>query len=200
VLIPALFGAKWEPAVLPAQILAFGGMGFAVTAGAEQMAIAAGYPGKLMRFTVAQLAAYAAIVFAGTLWGLTAVCIGVSAFRWGVAVLSYRVLLRPFGIPVRQILVDAGPAIVGLVPLLVVGFLVRVELTAAGVPGLLAAAVTGLVCLPVYAVTLRLVFPTVAADLVAIARRLLGRRFGGGASAPAAPGAAIDPEHAVANA
>jgi O-antigen/teichoic acid export membrane protein len=193
VLVPALFGSQWEPAVLPAQILALGGMGFAVTAGAEQMAIAAGYPGTLMRFTVAQLAAYAAIVLAGTLWGLTAVCVGVAAFRWGVALLSYRVLLRPFDIPVRQIVVDAGPALVGLVPLLVAGFAARAELTAASVPALVTTAATAAVCLPVYALTLRLVFPAVARDLIAIARRLLGR-FGG---RPAAA-AHVEPEHAVA--
>jgi O-antigen/teichoic acid export membrane protein len=193
VLVPALFGSQWEPAVLPAQILALGGMGFAVTAGAEQMAIAAGYPGTLMRFTVAQLAAYAAIVLAGTLWGLTAVCVGVAAFRWGVALLSYRVLLRPFDIPVRQIVIDAGPALVGLVPLLVAGFAARAELTAASVPALVTTAATAAVCLPVYALTLRFVFPAVARDLIAIARRLLGRFGGRSAAAPH-----VEPEHAVA--
>jgi hypothetical protein len=94
---------------------------------------------------------------------------------------------------VRQIVVDAGPALVGLLPLLVVGFAVRAELTAASVAALVTVAAIAAVCLPVYALTLRFAFPSVARDLVAIARRLLGRFGGRPAAAPS-----VDAEHAVA--
>ena len=173
VLVPFVLGARWQPAVLPAQILAAGGLAMSLSVGAEGMAVAAGEPRRVMRFTFLQLAVYAAIVAVATRWGLVAVCIGVGLFRWGVLAASYRVLLTRLGVPVRQLVVDAGPAVAGLAALLGVGVAVLEGAGAAGIGATVAACLAGFCGLAAYAAALRFGFPTLWRDLVRIGGRVL---------------------------
>src|SRR5205823_14152932 len=50
VLVPAVFGSRWSPAVLPSQILAGCGMITAVVTGLWPLMLAIGRPGTLLRF------------------------------------------------------------------------------------------------------------------------------------------------------
>jgi O-antigen/teichoic acid export membrane protein len=172
VVVPFLLGSRWEPAVLPAQILAAGGMAMAINVGAEGMAVAAGGPKRVMWFTFAQLAVYIAMLLVATQWGLIAVCIAVGLFRWGVVASSYRVLLGHLGVPTRQLVVDAGPAASGLAALLGVGFAVLEACGALGVAAAPAAALAGAAGLGAYALALRLLFPKLWRDCVRIAARI----------------------------
>jgi O-antigen/teichoic acid export membrane protein len=185
VLVPFVLGARWEPAVLPSQILAAGGLAMALSVGAEGMAVAAGEPRRVMAFTFLQLAVYAAIVAIATRWGLVAVCIGVGIFRWGVLTASYRVLLTRLGVPVRQLFVDAGPAVVGLAALLGVGVAVLQAADALGADPAVAAVLAGASGLAAYAIALRLAFPALWHDLVRIGGRIvLPARGSGGRRLP----------------
>ena len=172
VLVPFLLGSEWEPAVVPAQVLAAGGLAACLNVGAEGMAVAAGDPKRVMRFTFVQLAVYIAMIAVATRWGLVAVCVAVGIFRWGVLTASYRVLLHRLGVPVRQLVVDAGPAGAGLVALLGVGVAVLEGAGALGLGAAVGATLAGGAGLVAYAVALRVLFPAVWRDLVRIAARI----------------------------
>jgi len=172
VVVPFLLGSRWEPAVLPAQILAAGGMAMAINVGAEGMAVAAGGPKRVMWFTFAQLAVYVAMLLVAAQWSLIAVCVAVGIFRWGVVATSYRVLLGHLGVPTRQLVVDAGPAASGLAALLGVGFAVLEAAGATGVAAAPAAALAGAAGLCAYALVLRLLFPKLWNDCVRIGARI----------------------------
>jgi O-antigen/teichoic acid export membrane protein len=173
VVVPFLLGSRWEPAVLPAQILAVGGMAMAINVGAEGMAVAAGGPKRVMWFTFAQLAVYVAMLLVAAQWGLIAVCIAVGIFRWGVVATSYRVLLGHLGVPTRQLAVDAGPATIGLAALLGAGFAVLEAAHGAGVADWPAAVLAGLAGITAYCAALRLLFPKLFHDLVRIGGRVV---------------------------
>jgi PST family polysaccharide transporter len=172
VLVPFLLGSEWEPAVVPAQVLAAGGLAACLNVGAEGMAVAAGDPKRVMRFTFVQLAVYIAMIAVATRWGLVAVCVAVGIFRWGVLTASYRVLLHRLGVPVRQLVVDAGPAGAGLVALLALGVAVLEAAGALGAAAAPAAALAGAAGLAAYAAVLRFAFPALWRDLARIAARV----------------------------
>ncbi len=173
VLIPFVLGSNWEPAVLPAQILAVGGLAASVNVGAEGMTIAAGDPWRVMRFTLVQLAAYFTILVVSTAWGLIALCIAVAIFRWAVLTASYPLLLGRLGVPVRQLARDAGPAAVSLAALLSVGFAVLEIGESLDLAAAVAALLAGIAGLIAYAWALWWVFPALWTDLVRIAARVL---------------------------
>ena len=86
---------------------------------------------------------------------------------------SYRLLLGHLGVPTRQLVVDAGPAMSGLAALLGLGFAVLEG------PVRSASPTRRRPCWPVsrassrYAVVLRLCFPKLWHDLVRIAARVV---------------------------
>jgi O-antigen/teichoic acid export membrane protein len=172
VVVPFLLGSRWEPAVVPAQVLAVGGLAACLNVGAEGMAVAAGGPKRVMWFTLVQLAAYLVMLTVATRWGLVAVCVAVGIFRWGVLASSYRLLLGHLGVPTRQLVVDAGPAMSGLAGLLGLGFAVLEAAGAIGLADAPSAMLAGFAGLVAYAAVLRLCFPTLWHDLVRIAARV----------------------------
>jgi lipopolysaccharide exporter len=183
VLIPFVLGSTWEPAVLPAQILAIGGLAASVNVGAEGMTVAAGEPGRVMRFTFAQLAIYIVLLLFSTNWGLIGLCVAVACFRWGVLAASYSVLLGRLGVPLRQLVRDAGPATVALAALLSVGLAVTEVMRTLDAAAAPSAALAGLAGLAAYVWALWWVFPEVWGDVTRIGMRVLRP----GRDAPPAP-------------
>src|SRR5205823_2955232 len=113
VAVPWVFGSKWAPAVAPAQIMAVAGIGNALVTGTGPLMIAIGRPGILLAWNLAELAAYAVMVFLLAPHGLTTVAIGVATFSAIGVVLTQVVLLRPFvGLPSRQFVAEALPGFV----------------------------------------------------------------------------------------
>jgi O-antigen/teichoic acid export membrane protein len=111
IVVPALYGAPWEPAVLPAQVLALCGMALTVQAGTESLTLALGRPRQLLLYNLAFLVALALVVLATAPHGLLAVCIGVSAVHVALVGLGQWWLMgRVAGIPVRDLLQDVAPA------------------------------------------------------------------------------------------
>ncbi len=108
--VPWMFGDRWHPAVLPAQILAVAGMIAAILTGFAQVMLAAGRPKALMRFNVSVLAVYAGAVWVAAGHGIVAVSIAVVGVYVGMLVVVYGVLFRRvLGMPINRMVADLGP-------------------------------------------------------------------------------------------
>ena len=176
VLVPWVFGERWQPTVLPAQILAVAGMARMVNNGTPALLLAAGRPRALLAFNLCRLTALAGAVMATVSYGLIPVCIAVSSFQIITTVVSYRWMLpRLVGITLRRLALDVAPAIVSSGIMLAAAFPVVRVLTAADlsppVTVLLVSALAG----PLYLLVLRLTGPAAWADLLLLARRVLPR-------------------------
>jgi O-antigen/teichoic acid export membrane protein len=176
-MVPWLLGERWEPAVLPAQILAVAGMAAVVNTGTGQMVLAAGAPRAIMRFNLVQLALYAALVYVLAPAGLTAVCAGVAAFRVVMLIASYRFVLAPVaGVSLRQLARDVAPAATGAAAMVAVELPLVAWLSVAGAPvpvTLGAAATAGAL---VYGAVIRGLFAGAWSDLELVVGRLLRNR------------------------
>jgi O-antigen/teichoic acid export membrane protein len=180
VFVPWLFGARWEPAVLPAQILAIAGMATTLKNTIDPLILASGRPRTLMAFNVCELALYVVVLlFASSGGSLVVVCAAVAGFRVCTTIASYVLLLgRVLGSSLMELIGDAGPALGACLALAAAALPVRLALDAPALPTLAACGVVGLAA---YATTLRLISPKAWADLLLVARRILP---GGRAEAP----------------
>jgi lipopolysaccharide exporter len=180
VAVPWLFGVRWEPAVLPAQILAVAGMASTVRSGTSPVVLAAGRPRPLFVFALFEMLLYGATVWVAAGYGLTVVCIAVSAFQVVALALAYLVLVKPAaGVGPLELARDIGPALASCVPLLAVTVPLD-HLIGPTFPAFAQLVVAGGAGLVAYALTLRLAFPSAWADVALLARRVLPERWLGG--------------------
>jgi O-antigen/teichoic acid export membrane protein len=184
VLVPWLFGARWEPAVILAQILAIAGMAGTMKNTIDPLILATGRPRPLMVFNICEVAVYVAMLILASSGGnLIVVCACVSGFRVVALFASYWFLLgRVLDISLKELVGDAGAALGACLALVAVALPVRIGLDADAVPLLLACAVAAF---PAYALALRLLSPTAWADLVMVVRRVLPGLPGGRPPEPA---------------
>lgn len=177
--VPWLLGPAWRPAVLPAQILAVSGMGTALNTGTGEVVLAAGKPRIGLRFNIAQVLAYALLVYLLAPYGIVTVCFGVVGFRVLFLAASYEVMLRPLiGTGVRELLHDVLPGALGTGALIAVAAPLASALAHSHVPAPLlcaAACAAGSIC---YIAVIRVGFPSVWRDLMLIAERIFGPRLG----------------------
>ncbi|HWO83489.1 MAG TPA: oligosaccharide flippase family protein [Solirubrobacterales bacterium] len=176
VLVPWMFGARWEPAVVLAQILAVAGMATTMKNTIDPLILATGRPRPLMIFNACEVALYVVMLILVSSGGdLVAVCAAVSAFRVAALLASYRLLLGGMlDISLRELLSDAGAALAACLVLVGVALPVRLELDADALPLLLACATASF---PAYALALRILSPKAFADFVMVARRMLPARW-----------------------
>lgn len=176
VLVPWLFGARWEPAVVLAQILAVAGMAGTLKNTIDPLVLAAGKPRWLMTFNVCEVLLYAVMLFLVSAGGdLVLVCAGVASFRVAALIGSYAFLLGPvLESSLFELLDDAGPALLGCLALAAAALPLRLFLDVPPLPLLVACAAVGF---PAYALVLRLVSPASWNDILLIARRLLPARL-----------------------
>jgi lipopolysaccharide exporter len=184
VVVPWLFGDRWEPAVIPAQILAVAGMATMLKNTIDPLVLAVGRPRPLMVFNFCELALYAGmLVLASSGGNLVVVCAGVAGFRLVSLVVSYKLLLgRAIDVSLSELVGDAGAAIVACFALAAAALPVRLLLDADAVPTLAACAAAALVA---YALTLRLISPRAWADVMFVVRRIMP---GGNDADPGKPG------------
>ena len=171
--IPFAYGSRWEPAVVPAQIMAVAGMGNALVTGTGPLLIAIGRPGALLAWNLAELAAYGTMVFLLAPHGLIAVAIGVATFSSVGVALTQVVLLRPLvGLPVRQFVSEALPGFVVGACVAVGVSALRSVLDSAGLPTVAILALGALAACTIYVVVLRALFADTWNDLASIVRRV----------------------------
>jgi PST family polysaccharide transporter len=187
VAVPWIFGARWEPAVVPAQLLAVAGMASTLRNGTSPLILAAGHPRALLGFCAVEAVAYAGTVWAASFAGLTAVAAAVSAFQVVALCAAYAVMLGPMvGVPLRQLTRDVAPAGICSLALVAVGWPLARTLTGA-LPALPFVAVVSLACAVVYLVALRALFPAAWSDLELLVRSLLRRPPPEASRAPLVP-------------
>lgn len=177
VVVPWLFGPAWEPAVVPAQIMAVAGMADAVTTGTGPLMIAVGKPGALVRWSLGELAVYALLIYLLSAHGLIAVSIGVAGFGVATVLGNHLLLLRPYvGVPFRDLWDDVLPGVAGALAVLATVVPLRLVLEDA-LPTVVTLAVLSGAAVGASIVAVRL-FPATWHDLRAIASGVRGRRPG----------------------
>ena len=174
-LIPWLYGARWEPVVEPAQILALSGMALAVLSGTEPLMLAVGRPRALLGFNGAFLAATGSAAFLAAPHGLSAVAFAVSGVHLGMVALAQVLLVgRVVGIPVRELVADVLPATVASAGSLAAGIVVAPWIEGFGGP-LAEVALLAAICLGTYTVLLRALFDSTWDELARTFSRVIGR-------------------------
>jgi O-antigen/teichoic acid export membrane protein len=172
-LIPWLLGPQWAPSVRPTQILAVAGMVAAILTGYPQVMLALGRPRALLRFNLAMLVGYAAVIALAASHGLVLVSIAVAAFYLAILAGVYRLLLRRhLGISVRGLLSELAPALAGCLALALVATPLQALLSGA-LPPLPAFILVGAAGLAAYVLTLRIVSPPAWRDLALLLARVL---------------------------
>jgi O-antigen/teichoic acid export membrane protein len=171
-IVPILFGSHWNNAILPARILAGAGMAITLNNANSALLLAAGRPHVLSAFNLCQLLAYAAVIWFTAPFGLTVVCSGVVAFQIAVTIVYAIVLHRVVGVPLFQLVSDAGPALVSSLALVLVCLPIASRLSAAHVPALITMIVVSLIATGVCVLILRAGFASTWADVRLIAARI----------------------------
>jgi len=175
-LIPWLFGSAWEPAVVPAQIMAVAGMADAVMTGVGPLFVVLGRLRAMLVWNIVELVVYAAMIALLAPYGLTWVSIGVALYGVSSLLVLQTVLMpRIIGLGLADFWRDVRAGVVTAavaLPVLVAG---RVLLENLGVPTFLLLAALGVLGVIVYAAVLRLLFRGAWTDLLSISRRVGGR-------------------------
>jgi PST family polysaccharide transporter len=176
VFVPWAFGAQWQPAVVPAQILALAGCCATAKLGFAPLVLAAGRPRRLLAFHGSELVLYAATVALAAPLGLTAVCAVVAAFNVVSLAVAARVLLQgATGIPARTVLADLRPALVGTAGLLAAA--VPVFELARGLPALACLTLVAGAGAAAYTATLRRFEPSAFGDVRLVAGKVVPGRL-----------------------
>jgi O-antigen/teichoic acid export membrane protein len=174
VLVPWLFGARWEPAVVLAQILAVAGMATTIKNTVDPLVLATGRPRPLMLFNMGEVAIYVVMLIVASSTGdLVLICAAVAGFRVLALIASYWLLIgRVIGASVGELFADAGAALLACVALAAVALPMRLGLALPTLPLLAACAA---VAFPVYALVLRLISPRSWDDILIVVGRLVPR-------------------------
>jgi O-antigen/teichoic acid export membrane protein len=173
-LVPAMFGAKWEPAVAVVQILALGLVTQAVGTLNWTMLIALGEGGLYFWLTALEAVATFAGFAVGLHWGIVGVAASFAIVKWPLTVLDTYFAARKVSVSMIDAL-RAGvyPALPLSIAMAGVTYLVRIELRAAGVAQLPRVVLSIAVAAVTYAALVRVV----DADLFGEVKSLLPRRL-----------------------
>ena len=172
VLVPWVFGRTWEPAVVPAQIMAVAGMCDAVVTGVGPLLVAVGRARALLRWNLALLATYAALVAVLAPLGITAVAVGVASFGVAAVVGVQLLLLRPaVGLSLGDLWLDVRAGVVAGAAVLAAVTGARRALDALDLADPVVLVALGIVAAATYVAVLRLAFGTAWRDLTSVVRR-----------------------------
>jgi O-antigen/teichoic acid export membrane protein len=172
VLVPWLFGPAWEPAVVPAQIMAIAGMADAITSGSGPLLVALGRPRALLYWNLGVLMVYAILIAMLAPHGLVPIAVGVAVFGVGTVFGLQLVLLQRYvGLSFRQLWDDVRAGVIIGIPVFAATSLLRLALAPVELPDVVVLAALGATALAVYGVVLRATFPEEWDDLAAIARK-----------------------------
>jgi len=178
VLVPFMFGPRWDPAIVPVQILAIGGASMIVFNAVRTVFMATGRTGALLAFGWTQFIVYGVTVYLVSPLGITAIAIDAAIVHGLFAILAYILMLRGSGErAIARLWQDIAPATVSCVGLVAVAWPASIALTAAHVPAILWLLALGLAAIPPYLLALRFGFPaTWRAECTAVERILPSHR------------------------
>lgn len=173
-LVPLVYGSQWADAALPVQVLAVAGMATIAASAGTPLAFAAGKGRPLFYFNFVRLAGFVPVVVWSSSNGLRAVAIAIAAYQI-VTVAAQFVYLesREVGVPLRETWQGLVPASVASGAGLAVAYPV-VRLLSSEVGDIALVLAGGTLSIGLYALVLRVVFPSswfaVVKLLVALAR------------------------------
>lgn len=175
-LVPWLFGARWEPAVVPAQLLSLAGMFAVATTGMGPLVLAAGHPRALLAWNAGSLAFTFTSLFIAAGYGLTVTCVVVVVnFAIGLFGVQYLLLDRLIGMRMSNLLRDLAPATVSVTVQLALAYPAARALAALDLPTPVFLALSLAFAAAAYVVCLGVFFSSAWADLLLLARRVLRR-------------------------
>ncbi len=176
VAVPWVFGDRWAPAVVPAQLLAIAGMAATIRSGTSPLVLAAGRPRALLLFCAVEALAYAGTVLVASSYGLTAVAAAVAGFQVVALGVAYVTMVGPVvGVPLRQLVHDLGPAAVSSLVLLALALPMASTLDGV-LPALPFVVVVCAAAAIAYLASLRALFPAAWSDLMLLVTSVVGRR------------------------
>lgn len=176
--VPAVYGHEWTGAVVPAQVLAIGGMVWATLAGMEGAVFAAGAPTALAVFNVISLVTVGTVAYFAAPLGVVAVSVAMVALELVTLLCAqYFLLYKRVKVSPRDVAGDSLPAAICTGLMLAIAAPVATSLGHLVHP-LLVVTITGIVGLVVYGLVVHKLFPSSWSMLAALAegaglRRLL---------------------------
>ncbi len=177
-LVPWLYGQRWEAAVVPAQILAVGGMSLAVMSGTEMLILAMGRPRILLALNLSFLIATGLAVLVASSHGLSTVCIAVAGVQIVmVAVAQLGILSRLTAVRAADLLSDVLPAAAASLVALAAGAITAHVVSIPHSP-FAEVAIVSIVSLAVYLVVFRALFGSAWSEISRTARRVARRTTG----------------------
>jgi O-antigen/teichoic acid export membrane protein len=172
--IPWLFGANWQPAVLPTQLLCAGGASTLVIDAVGTALMATSRPRALLGYGVGHFVVYVGSVVFVAPYGIAAVALDAAVVHGLFLIVAYALLLRGKELhPLRSLWSDIAPATVACLAMAAAAVPVDLLAGSLGLPRplhLLAVAIAGGAA---YLLALRAGFAQSWSDLVLLARRLL---------------------------
>jgi PST family polysaccharide transporter len=174
-LIPFLYGDRWNAAIVPTQILAVAGLATVVGTGGGPLLMAVGRPRWLVIINLVALVCFSAVVYLAAPLGVVWVSLSVAIYQVTM-MLSVQVLIeRLVHVPVRALVQDVGPALVSALALFAVGFPLMKLLSAEGVPAVLTIVAVAAVGLGLYAALMRTLFRAAWDDLMLVCVTVIPR-------------------------
>jgi PST family polysaccharide transporter len=174
VLVPWLYGARWDGAILPIQLLSVSTVIGILSIGIGPLLLAAGMARTVMLWNFASLAVYVTMLLLAVQHGIVAVCLWtILTTALQVAGSLYFLVHRRLGISLRELAMDAVPAVVASGLAFAAALAVKAALlnaNAASLPTLLLATAAGATA---YLLGLTIVSRDAAKDLKLIARNLV---------------------------
>jgi O-antigen/teichoic acid export membrane protein len=160
VLVPFVFGRRWDAMIVPAQILALGGASTLVIDAAGTVLMAAGRARALLGYGLAHWIAYGLTVFLVVPLGIVAVAVDAAVVHALFLFVAYALMLSGSDVrPLRCLWDDIAPATVSCIGLVAVTLPASLGLSAAHVPAVVWLGAIGLIGAVAYLLTLRVCFP-----------------------------------------
>jgi O-antigen/teichoic acid export membrane protein len=160
VLVPFLFGSRWDAMIVPAQILAIGGASTLVIDAAGTVLMASGRARALLGYGVGHWIIYGLSVFFVAPLGIVAVAIDAAVVHTLFLFVAYALMLSDSDTrPLRCLWDDVAPATISCLGLAAVVVPASIALSAAHTPAILWLMAIGLLAVPPYLFTLRICFP-----------------------------------------
>jgi O-antigen/teichoic acid export membrane protein len=176
-MIPWLFGPRWEPAVVPTQILAAGGAATLVIDAVGPALMAEGRAKALLGFGVGHFVVYVGAVAIVASNGLAAVAAAASIVHGAFLLVAYQLMLGGrITASLHNLYHDVRSATLSCAAMLCAAVPVNWAMQQSEVPTFVHLAVVGAVGGLAYLLVLRVAFPAAARDLMAIVRRVLPGR------------------------
>jgi lipopolysaccharide exporter len=172
--IPWLFGASWQPAVLPTQLLCAGGASTLVIDAVGTTLMATGRPRAILGYGVAHFVVYIGSVVFIAPYGIAAVALDAAIVHGLFLIVAYVLLLQGKQVhPLRSLWSDIAPATVACLAMAAIAVPVDVLAATLGLPRPIRLLAVGASGGGAYLLALRAGFAQSWADLVLLMRRLL---------------------------